>query len=70
MYEVHCLRCEFSAEAPTLGRVFRLEEEHKAETGERHLLEWTEGERSAVSEPLEADGAGGGRSEGDSDRLA
>ena len=40
VYSVECLRCDFTADAPTLGHVFRLEEEHKAEAGEGHLVNW------------------------------
>ena len=57
MYEVRCLRCDFTAEVPKLGNVFRLEEEHKAEAGERHLLDWEEAGGSAASGSTEVEGA-------------
>ena len=57
VYEVRCLRCDFSAEVPTLGNVFRLEEEHKAETGERHLLDWEQKGGSVGSGSTEVEGA-------------
>lgn len=57
MYEVRCLTCDFTAEVSTLGKVFRLEEEHKAETGERHLLDWEVKGGSEASGSTEVEGA-------------
>ena len=57
MYEVRCLRCDFTAEVPTLGAVFRLEVEHRAETGERHILDWEEKGGSEASDSTEVEGA-------------
>lgn len=58
VYQVRCLRCDYSAESETLGRVFRLEEEHKAEAGGGHLLDWETVDGSAVRRQEEADEVG------------
>ncbi len=40
VYEVECSVCEFDAEVERLDAVFDLQEEHRSEEGERHLLEF------------------------------
>lgn len=40
VYTVSCSVCEFDAEVEGLDAVFELQEEHRSEAGERHLLEF------------------------------
>ena len=40
VYRVECSVCEFDAEVEELEVVFDLQDDHRSEAGERHLLEF------------------------------
>ena len=45
VYSIECSICTFDAEAGELEEVFEIQEHHRSEAGERHLLEFEKRER-------------------------
>ena len=45
VYNIECSVCEFDAEADRLEEVFKIQECHRSEAGERHLIEFEKREQ-------------------------